>query len=203
MDETLKLAFDVKTADLLVCNGHVVMSRSEAPYIRQLVAQFAGMPVRRVLEVGFGLGISAAEIQAQLQQLQQHDIIEIEQSLYQDCCRFCRQQPTARAIGGDFYSYPFADRYDLLFFDPYDYDYAAGRISREQSIARELNLELMRAHQLLLPGGMLCHLFFGTAPMPELEGFRLAHQGFYDGPAFSLNDGTDCRTAHLAYYVKQ
>ena len=140
---------------------------------------------------------------AQLPQVERHDIIEIEQSLYQDCCRFCRRQSTTHAIAGNFYSHPFAGRYDLLFFDPYDYDYAAGRISREQSIVRELNLELMRAHQLLLPGGMLCHLFFGTAPMPELAGFRLAHQGFYTGPAFSLNDGTDCRTAHLAYYVQQ
>lgn len=61
---TISLTFDVKTNDYLVWQGQVVMSRSEEPYFRQLFKHLAkALRPTRVLEIGFGLGISANLVQ--------------------------------------------------------------------------------------------------------------------------------------------
>jgi predicted O-methyltransferase YrrM len=70
---TTSLTFDVKTSDRLIWQGQVVMSRSEAPYFRELFSRIARV-VRptRVLEIGFGLGISAGLIQQHLHPKEHH-----------------------------------------------------------------------------------------------------------------------------------
>merc|ERR1719350_12085 len=59
--------------ELLLIDGHPVMSSWEQPYMAKL-AQVATQKGGRVLEVGFGLGLSATAIQSY--NIEEHVIIE-------------------------------------------------------------------------------------------------------------------------------
>ncbi len=198
----MKIDFDTKTENEIVYLGHVIMSRSEEPYIRALIEQFRGFQIESVLEVGFGLGISADHIQGIIQP-RQHHIIEIEESLCNDCRDFCSAVSGAEAIEGDFYTHDFQQTYDFIFFDPYDYDLAQGSVTWQESYTREFNREVLRAQELLRPGGYLCNTFFGTVSLPEFAGFTLHYTGPYTGPEFLLNTGGTCPDAQVGYYVKE
>lgn len=197
----MKLSFDIKTPQKLVFNGHVVMSRSEERYMRSLIEQLCGLQVSAVLEVGYGLGISAGLIQEMLRP-DCHHIIEIEDQLYEDCRRFCSVLSGAEALRGDCYLYTYTRTYDLLFFDPFDYDLALGTVSRRESITNEFNREVMLAHRVLRPGGFLCHTFFGDVPSPELAGFTRHDTGLFRESTFVLHTGEHCGNARLCYYQK-
>jgi len=80
------LKFEEKTSSKLVYQGKVVMSATEKPYLQMLLSQFENTCPRAVLEVGFGLGISAEIIQKTVRPLETHDIIEIESHLFRDLC---------------------------------------------------------------------------------------------------------------------
>ncbi len=197
----MKLPFDIKTPQKIVFNSHVVMSRSEEPYMRCLIEQLRGLPVSAVLEVGYGLGISAALIQEMLHP-DCHHIIEIEEQLYEDCRCFCSGTRGAEALQGDCHSYAYTRTYDLLFFDPFDYSLALGAVSRQESFTNEFNREVMLAHRVLRQGGFLCHTFFGDVPLPELAGFTLHRKGLFRTSAFLLHTGERCSSARLGYYQK-
>ncbi len=67
--------------------GHPVMENWEEPYMRSL-ARIAASRGGKVLEVGFGLGISAAFIQAG--PVTEHVIIEANRNVYQNALHFAR-----------------------------------------------------------------------------------------------------------------
>ncbi len=197
----MKLGFDVKTNDMIVFNGHVIMSRSEEPYLRRLIEQLAGLPIEAVLEVGYGLGITARIIQNVLHPVCHH-IVEVEDQLYSDCLEFCSGIAGAAAFAGDCYEYIYPRTYDLLFFDPCDYDFALGRVTRCESFTEEFNREVVLAHRVLRPGGFLCHAFFGDVPLPELDGFTLHEKMPFQDAPFLLHTGAQCVSARLGYYRK-
>ncbi len=197
----MKLIFDCKTDQEIVFRGHVVMSCSESGYLRCLIEQLRGRGIQSVLEVGYGLGISAAFMQELLQPTTHH-IVEIEDALFSDCARFCRAHDGARALHGDYYDYVYPQTYDLLFFDPYDYQLALNRVTAEQSYIREFNREVATAHKVLDDGGFLCHTFFGDCPPPELAGFVLHDGGLFRGLPIITGSGVSCTEARLGYYEK-
>jgi SAM-dependent methyltransferase len=196
------LRFDRKTDQEIIFRGHVVMSRTEESYLRRLIENLRWLPVSAVLEVGYGLGISAGLIQDILRPACHH-IIEIEKQLHEDCVRFSDAHQGVQALWGDCYRYRYPRFYDLLFFDPFDYDVALGHITCRQSFTREFNREVVLAHRVLRPGGLLCHTFFGDVPMPELAGFTLQDEGLFRERPFLLHTGSMCASARLGYYRKR
>lgn len=74
--------------DKLVIAGHAVMESWERSYMRQL-AQVAGSKLGRVLEVGFGMGISSSYLQQHSPE--EHVIIEANESVYGKLLAFAAQ----------------------------------------------------------------------------------------------------------------
>lgn len=197
----MNIEFDVKDRDCIVVNGHVVMSRTEEPYLRRLIGGLQGLPITAVLEVGYGLGIAAGLVQEVLRP-QCHHIVEVEAHICRDCARFCRGHAGAVALFGDCHELAFPRTYDFLFFDPYDYDFALGHVTRQESFSEELNREVVLAHRVLCPGGFLCHTFFGTVSPPHLAGFTLHDNGLFQESDFLLHTGATESAARLGYYRK-
>lgn len=73
------------TEDKLEICGHPVMERWEAPYMRKL-AEIATSAGGRILEVGFGLGISSGYIQRH--SINEHHIIEANEHVYERLLAF-------------------------------------------------------------------------------------------------------------------
>ena len=71
-------------------DGHPVMQRWETPYMREL-AKVACMNGGRVLEVGFGMGISATVVQEH--DVQQHMILEANYDVFQRLVCFAEASP--------------------------------------------------------------------------------------------------------------
>lgn len=195
--------FDEKTLAKIIYKGQLVMSADERPYLQCLLSQFEGMSISSVLEVGFGLGISAEIIQETIRPSKTHDIIEIESNIFQDLCFFSKRYPNVKPILGNFYRHDFRRTYDFIFYDPYDYSLADLDAIDEQKITEQYQREeANRAHSLLNLCGILCHPFFGDLEMPEIYGFRRVTLGSITVPTFSLWDGTKCEVGQLGYYFK-
>jgi hypothetical protein len=179
------LTFDVKTADRLVWQGKVVMSRSEAPYFGELFERVAQV-VRpaRVLEIGFGLGISAELIQRRLQPAEHH-IVEIDTGIYADLVRFADDHRGVLACLGDWRSAPLAAPFDLVFYDPFDYTEEADDAVRKAGLLRSL----------VGRQGKLCHPHFGDGPPRVLPGFRTVVLQRFTVPSIDMSDGTRCEQA--------
>ena len=197
----MKLDFDKKNSAEIIFRGHTVMSRAEQPYLKALAGLLKGKHIKSVLEVGYGLGISARLIQ-QILRPTVHHIVEIEHSILEDCRQFCGRHPGAHPIAGDYAEADYPQQYDLLFFDPYDYELALERVTEPESYTREFNREVELAHRVLAPGGYLCHVFFGDCPPPELHGFTLHDFGLFTGTRILTGPENECTQARLGYYVK-
>lgn len=75
------------TQDSLKIFGHPVMERWETPFMAQL-AKVATEKGGRILEVGFGLGISATAIQTH--SITEHHIIEANEDVYKSLVEFAQ-----------------------------------------------------------------------------------------------------------------
>ena len=116
----VRYKFDVRTEDLIVWRGWIVMSRSEAPFFERMIKRLSRLRPSRVLEIGFGLGVSASLIQQHLSP-SRHDIVEIDSSIFEGLRKFARQHRGVQAIRGDFWTFTANGRYDFIFYDPFDY----------------------------------------------------------------------------------
>jgi hypothetical protein len=197
----MKLNFDTKNSREIIFRGHTVMSRAEQPYLQALIGLLATKHIGSVLEVGYGLGISSSLIQEILQPVSHH-IVEVEQSIFNDCREFCCHYSGAKAIAGDYDKATYPQQYGLLFFDPYDYELALNRVDERESYTREFNKEVTLAQKVLRPGGYLCHVFFGDCPPPELDGFTLHDFGLFSNTRIVTGPEQECSQARLCYYVK-
>src|SRR5262249_34914961 len=146
--------------------------------------QIAYMKVSCVLEVGFGLGISAKLIQDTFLP-QCHEIIEVDSTIYKDLQAFCSVNKTVKAIRGDFWSFKPRKRYDFIFYDLFEYhdvyyfDQWAGRLS-----------------ELLIPGGVVCAPIFDLDPPPQttIAGFKRLRRDVLRVPPYLLSNGRRIRT---------
>lgn len=75
------------TQDSLKIFGHPVMERWETPFMEQL-AKVATERGGKVLEIGFGLGISANAIQTN--SISEHHIIEANEEVYKSLVEFAK-----------------------------------------------------------------------------------------------------------------
>lgn len=197
---SLELQFDEKNSDVLVWNGQVVMSRTEEAYFEMLFSRLAYLNPRTVLEIGFGLGISATLIQQYLKP-ERHDILEIESTIYQDLLAFSQRHPSVQPFCGDWNRCHIEGNYDFIFFDPFDYHMEEGaqvegfHCEQAQRATRALK---MRA--LLNPDGVLCHPHFGDGDVPELPGFATVIVERVKVSPIRMADETLCEDVAIVYH---
>lgn len=165
---TLELKFDIKDKDHLVWNDQVVMSSTELDYFDKLFSKIKAIniPTTEVLEIGFGLGISAELIQKKLSPLR-HEIIEIDKGIYADLLAFSNKCASVMPVLGDWRSLDLNGRgFDFIFHDSYDYSGAEGW---EFDSSRD-DYEVFK--NILKTDGYVCHPHFGDGPVRDVNGFE-------------------------------
>ncbi len=170
--------FDEKTPQLIKWQGHIVMSDSERPFFEKLFERISGTNVSCVLEVGFGLGISAKLIQDTFRPLC-HEIVEIDPTICRDLQAFCSVNKTVKAIWGNFWNFTPPRRYDFIFYDIFEYE--------------DIYLDQWahRLRELLIPGGIVCAPIFDlhSPPQTTIAGFRRLRRDVLRVPPYLLWDG--------------
>lgn len=189
----IHLTFEVKTSDLLLWQGQVVMSRGEEPYFEVLFQKLKFLQPITVLEVGFGLGISAQLIQKYLHPTY-HVIVELDLGIFQYLQTFAVGKKGVHAILGDWNTFDAKSRYDFIFFDPFDY------FPFNHSIKACRALRSERARQLLTHAGIFGHPHFGDGYVPDLPGFETVVVERFQVPEFSTADGSKCRHVAIVYH---
>jgi trans-aconitate methyltransferase len=179
----MRRKFEVKTPKLIVWQGYVVMSDSERPFFEKLFERIADMKVSRVLEVGFGLGISARLIQDTFRP-QCHDIVEMDPTIYEDLQAFCSANNGVNPIRGDFWNFTPRQRYDFIFYDLFEY------------YDVYLDEWTDRVSELLIPGGVVCVPIFDLDSPSEttIAGFKRLRRDVLRVPPYLLADGRRART---------
>jgi spermidine synthase len=108
--------------DLITSNGYQVMMNWERP-IMEKMAELVTKQGGSILEVGFGLGISAEEIQKY--KITKHTIIEINQEVYQNAKNWEQSKNlNIEIIHKDFIEFleNTDEKFDGIFYDPYPSD---------------------------------------------------------------------------------
>jgi hypothetical protein len=190
---SIELNFDEKNEDVLICNGQVVMSRTEEEYFKVLFERLTYLKPSTVLEIGFGLGISAGLIQEHMKPVS-HDIFEIEKTLYQDLERFAQANPSVHPHCGDWKQSTVDQRYDFIFFDPFDY------FPSEQGADADRADTAGRMKLLLNPGGVLCHPHFGDGDVPDLPGFTTVIAERLKVSPIRMADETSCEDVAIVFH---
>lgn len=190
--------FDVKTEDLLVWKGTIVMSRTEEPFFETLFRKMLRFRPAHVLEVGYGLGISANLIQRVLKP-RQHHIVEIDDVIYKDLRAFAVKRKNVTGIHGDFWSFRPRRRYDFIFYDPFDY--ATPSEGESETDYNRAKSERMQA--LLDDGGTVCCPHFGPGAPEPMPGFRKVVYEKLKVSPYYLDDGSiTTRAAVVCWQTK-
>ena len=73
-----------------------------------------------ILEVGFGMGISANYIQKQ--DIKSHTIIELNDEVYKKAVEWAKDKPNTKIVSGDWKTVELDKKFDAIFFDAYVQD---------------------------------------------------------------------------------
>jgi guanidinoacetate N-methyltransferase len=166
--------------------GHPVMQRWEAPYMKEL-ARIATSEGGKVLEIGYGMGLSAGFIQAN--GVAEHWIIEANRDVFASLKDWARRQPARiQAINGFWEEVTpqlEADSFDGILFDPYP-------INLDQLHEQRFSF-FAEARRLLRAGGVFTHYAGETEFTPEYRR-RLEAAGFsdYEGALVEVSPPPDC-----------
>lgn len=190
--------FDIKTKDLITWNGQIVMSRTEAPALKEVIQL---IPLRRpesLLEVGFGLGVSAKLIQ-KIVKPRQHDIVELNESIFNDLDAYARSKRNIEPIFGDFWCFKNPRRYDIIFFDPFDYEHnpAFGGEGTDDS-----HEKAERMSTLLVDGGIVCCPELGPGEPEPMPGFKKVLYRVFETEPFLFEDGSMSTRAGIVCWRK-
>lgn len=181
-----RLSFEIKSKDLIKWQGQVVMSRSEEPYFERLFARLAlDQKPERVLEIGFGLGISASLIQRLLCP-DVHHIVEIDEGIYSDLQRFATEHQSVTATLGDWRCISTSGLYDFVFYDPFDFF---------EKTQKDCISEAAKLKSLISRSGVLCHPHFGDGEPRDIPGFKSVILEKYEVEPISMADGSECKHA--------
>lgn len=188
----INLDFDVMSDDLLMWRGQVVMSRSEEAYFERIFKHFTWIKQQSVLEIGFGLGISARLIQEYMQPVK-HDIVEIESQVFRNLEDFSLTHTSVHPIIGDWKKIPGDGKYDFIFYDPYDYFCDVSPDDARLATAVKLK-------NLLKPSGILCHPHFGDGDVPDVLGFETIIVERLTVAPIRMADGSSCSEVAVVYH---
>ena len=168
----MRQEFDVFDRDLIVAHGEVVMSRSEEPFLIDVFRTLMPISPKYVLEVGYGLGISAKLIQRFLRP-QRHDIVEIEDTIFDELVRYSRRNKTITPIHGDWSDFKSRRNYDFIFLDEFNYDSEEFCYAEDDGFLASCKRCSRRLRSLLKPEGIVCILHFGHEEPDPLPGLNL------------------------------
>jgi spermidine synthase len=146
-----------------------------------------------VLEIGFGLGISASLIQEHLKPAR-HDIVEIEKGIYRDLERFAQANSSVHPYCGDWKQLTIDHRYDFIFYDPFDYS------PNKHGAEEERSDTAGRMKTLLNPDGVLCHPHFGDGDVPDLPGFTTVIVERLKVTPIRMADETSCEDVAIVFH---
>lgn len=197
------------TADRLDIEGHPVMQSWEAPYMAKLAhvaTRTASAPAARgrVLEVGFGMGISATAIQAF--PIGEHVILEANADVFNRLQSFAGGTPTkVTPIGPDMWQNSIAtipdESIDGILYDTYP-------LNKEEQHIHQFHF-LQEARRILKPGGVItyCNLtslgvlkhdyetwedLFEATQKPHLLAAGYAEDEISQVDSFPVTPPTDC-----------
>ena len=130
--------------------GHPVMEDWEKPYMTELAA-IATRNGGNVLEIGFGLGLSASFIQEK--EVYRHYIVEANYDIFQRLLEFSKSASSkVIPIFGfwqDVVPQLQSDSFDGILYDPYP-------TSQDEYLSSEFNF-IFHAQRLLKPGGLFTY----------------------------------------------
>lgn len=160
------------TAEGLEIFDHPVMQRWETPYMAALAA-IAASNGGRVLEIGFGLGLSASFIQQH--QAAEHWIIEANRQVYETAERWAAiRDSEIRCLYGFWEGVVpslESESFGGILFDPYPIDLTQLHSQRFSFFEQ--------AHRLLRPGGTFTH-YSGELAYTDEYRRKLRAAGFND-----------------------
>ena len=107
-----KILFDEK-------DEHYVMGDWEDP-VMKAHAEITCRNGGHILEVGFGMGISANYIQEQ--DIESHTIIELNDEVYENAVEWAKDKPNTEIISGDWKCLELNKTFDAIFFDAHVID---------------------------------------------------------------------------------
>lgn len=151
------------TPDSLAILGQPVMERWETPYMRRLAEAVCAnkqVPVeakegRRILEVGFGLGISAGFV-SRMPGVTEHVIIEANDQVAKLAVAFAQSSPVKSSVINDFWQAATpklaSASFDGVLFDVFP-------LTREELVDGESEKFFTEACRLLRPGGVFTFYF--------------------------------------------
>ena len=166
----MRYRFDVKTPDLIVWKGHIVMSRSEKPFFEKLFRRVSRLRPKKVLEIWYGLGIFAQLIQGYLQPLEHH-IVEIDTQIYKDLESYAAKMKSVLAIRGSFWTFKTTTQYDFIFNDPFEYGATDGATKEQERAYYTAKADRMR--ELCAPSAIVCQPQFWWHKPETMRAFRL------------------------------
>ena len=102
-----KILFDNNTE-------HFVMGDWEEP-VMKAHAEITCRNGGHILEVGFGMGISANYIQEQ--DIKSHTIIELNDEVYKKAVEWAKDKPNTKIIHGDWKTVELNEKFDAIFYD--------------------------------------------------------------------------------------
>ena len=106
--------------DSITSNGEYVMMRWELPVMNSMANEVCKLG-GDILEIGFGMGLSANQIQKN--NIKSHTIVEINHDIYQKAIDWSKGK-NVKLVFDDFLSYleTTDDKFDGIFFDPHPID---------------------------------------------------------------------------------
>ena len=100
-------------------NDHYVMGDWEDP-VMKAHAEITCRNGGHILEVGFGMGISANYIQEQ--DIKSHTIIELNDEVYDKAVEWAKDKPNTKIVSGDWKTVELDEKFDAIFFDAHVVD---------------------------------------------------------------------------------
>ncbi|WP_066804732.1 class I SAM-dependent methyltransferase [Moraxella oblonga] len=189
----MKINFDKKDNDIIIWNNQIVMSRSEENYFSEIFKFLSSKyKFNSVLEIGYGLGISAKLIQNYLNP-QHHTIVEISDEIFEDLENFSLSYSGIEPCLSDWLEYDYKTKFDLIFCDPFDY----ATPSLEMV---EKKFQLIR--YLLKENGLYCIPHFGDGEPKTLPFLQLRDNVLLEVEPYILWNGEVCNFARILTYTK-
>lgn len=195
-------ALPEKTDAKLSINNHPVMEDWEREYM-QTLARFATLNGGRILEVGYGLGISSRAVQQHA--ICEHVIIEANRTIFADVCTFAQEAVhTVVPLLGFWQDItpmlPNAS-FDGILFDTYPLS--------EEEVHRNHFPFFVEAFRLLKKGGIFTYYSDEITDFGAEHRALLEHAGFthIDGMVCKVNPGKEClywkSATILAPYIRK
>ena len=178
----MKLNIDYVDDNLILYGNSVVMTRGEEPYFKLLFSELENLQPFSVLEVGFGLGISAELIQKKLRP-KLHLILEIEDTIGAKAEIFANNNVNVKICLCNWIKYQTEEKFDFIFYDPFDY--AEIEHIPRNDVAKKLD-------ELLVKNGVVSHPHFGDGDVNELAGFNYHILNRHKIHSFETGDGHIC-----------